>query len=75
MSMDAVKQSFGSRDMTFAVVVMLKEGLWMNLFRGERSRITLSLFESFFGTLNNLAAKLREVSFLMTPAAVRSRIN
>ena len=49
--------------MTSAVVVILKDGLRINLFSGERSRITLTLSESRFGTLKSLAANLRCLSF------------
>ena len=68
MSMDAVKLSRGRRDITSAVVVILKEGLRMNLLRGDSSKITCFFSESLSGTLNNLAANLTCLSVLMMPA-------
>ena len=54
------------------VLVILKVGLEMNLFRGERSKMILTLSEFFLGTLKSLDANLTFLAVEMTLAADRS---
>ena len=67
-STDDVKLPWGRRLIISAVVVILKACRWINLSRGDKSRIILSLLESFLGRLNRLAANFTFLAGMMTPA-------
>ena len=51
------------------VVVILKVGQEMNLFRGERTKMILTLSESFLGTLKSLATNYTFLAVEMTLAS------
>ena len=64
--------------MMSAIVVILNLGHEINLLRGDKSRMILTLTELFFGTLNNLAANLTclvlEITFAEKRSAMKSRM-